>query len=225
MALQKNSSYAFFLHFVGGGYAYFTTFTVFDVFGKNHREVRSPDLVRHDRFVKTLNSIDADYFTVTNPFSYENWMLGRGWALVERDFARQSMPQWLAARECITGAAGIFVDIKVASPSALGRGISKGKRQKVINKHLMKCFICGVMDIPITMHHIRPFGLGGETTARNLVPLCEPCNQAKGATYDPSLYEGPTVELSLVGRSPKDGWHHELAGINGDLMFTRCDLH
>lgn len=43
------------------------------------------------------------------------------------------------------------------------------------------CHYCGA-PAPTTRDHIVPLALGGPNTARNVVPCCEACNQAKGMT-------------------------------------------
>jgi hypothetical protein len=223
--VDSNDHYAFFLHFEGGGYVYCTVYTIFDNFGRYRREVRSPDPTSKVRFSKLFESLDAGFLVVDNSKDYDRWLHLRGWALVEQEFARKYMPQWLASRECIASPSGSLVDVLVASPSALSRGISKGRRAKVLSMHAPKCFVCGSETRPITMHHVRPFSLGGETTSKNLLPLCEPCNQAKADKFDHELYKGPVGDLSLVGPKPREGWYFELACISSDLMFTRSDLY
>jgi 5-methylcytosine-specific restriction endonuclease McrA len=74
------------------------------------------------------------------------------------------------------------------------------------------------------MHHVRAFSLGGETTTRNLVALCEPCNQGEGTMFNPEFTDLPLGDFSMVGPDRKDNWHQELVHLSSDLMFTRCEV-
>lgn len=58
------------------------------------------------------------------------------------------------------------------------RYISKELRQKVLNKHLSKCAICG-SDEHIEIDHIIPISLGGKSALENLQCLCMTCNRSK----------------------------------------------
>lgn len=47
------------------------------------------------------------------------------------------------------------------------------------------CYYCGETET-ITMEHIMPKSIGGGFTAENIVPACQRCNTARGATFNAS---------------------------------------
>jgi|GEM_PF-3563566 len=217
-------SYVFYLHFVGGGYAYFSTYTVFRRFAENRREVRAPDLSKTASYLSSLATIGQSARLICDASDYDRWLLKKGWGLVPEGFVRNHMSQWLRARTCISSVTYGYIDVEVASPSALARSPARGRRDAVLNRDAHCCLLCGTTELPITMHHVRAFSLGGETTRRNLVALCEPCNQAQGTTFNPDLSDQPLGDLSMLGTSLKDGWYAELVYLSSDLMFTRCEV-
>lgn len=118
----------------------------------------------------------------------------------------------------------VYVDLDLASRSALSRRVPQKRRKAVIERDSHRCLLCGRTDLPITLHHVRPYSVGGETTARNLVSLCEPCNQKEGRSFNPIFDNGPIGDLSLLGPDPQRGWHQKLASLSSDLMLTRCEV-
>ncbi len=221
---ETSPSYVFNLHFVGAGYAYFSTFTIFKQYAENHREVRAPDLAITENYIEALAVIGQRCRRIVDQSDFDRWMLIRGWALVPQDFARQHMPQWLRSRTCVSSVAYGYIDVEVAAPSALSRSPSKSRRDAIKRRDSHTCLLCGATNVPITMHHVRAFSLGGETTARNLVALCEPCNQGEGIMFKPELRDQPLGDLSMVGPNRKNGWYEKLVYLSSDLMFTRCEV-
>lgn len=224
MSVEQQGVYVFRLHFLGGGYAYHSVYTIFKKFDENHREVRSPSLGIEKSYREALNLMDHHPVLIESPYDYDYWILHGGWAFVVRDFARKHMRQWLQSRTCVLGSSGGYVDINLASTSALSRRVHKGRRKAVMERDEHRCLLCGRADHPITLHHVRAYSLGGETTARNLVSLCEPCNQKEGHSFNPTFDKGPIGDLSLLGPNPKAGWHQKLASMSTDLMLTRCEV-
>lgn len=53
-------------------------------------------------------------------------------------------------------------------------------RTKVKRKHKYRCGICGTIykknQWKLTIHHIQPVSLGGESDLNNLMPLCKKCH-------------------------------------------------
>ena len=47
------------------------------------------------------------------------------------------------------------------------------------------CYYCGEPET-ITMEHVMPKSIGGGFTAENIVPACQRCNTARGATFNAS---------------------------------------
>lgn len=56
-------------------------------------------------------------------------------------------------------------------------------RLEVYERDGFKCVICGVQK-NLTLDHIKPEILGGESTLENLQTMCKSCNSSKGTQYD-----------------------------------------
>ena len=104
-------------------------------------------------------------------------------------------------------------------------------RESVVQKHGCCCLLCGRWyenDDDLTMHHIKPFSGGGETTSRNLVPLCAKCNQKIGDEEIRNLYAlagmPHTFDLGLIKAEVTQDAVVAAAMISQNLMHSRCDL-
>lgn len=56
-----------------------------------------------------------------------------------------------------------------------------------------KCAFCGKKPIRLTQDHVIPVSKGGDHTAANIIPLCQPCNSRKGnrdikISFQPHLF-------------------------------------
>ncbi|WP_226461804.1 HNH endonuclease [Quatrionicoccus australiensis] len=79
------------------------------------------------------------------------------------------------------------------------------------------------------LQHVSPYSTGGETSSRNMVTLCEPCNQSFGDELSPELYHLAGLhygyEPSLVKLPPdRKAALHRAGYLSHNLMHTRCDL-
>ena len=222
---SSSSSYVFNLYFAGGGFAYFSVFTRWKRFVEHNREIRMPDLADTQSYIDALAVLDCSGRVIHDKSDFDRWLLRHGWAFVPQEFVRENMPQWLRSRTCISSVQYGFIDIEVASPTALSRTPASCRRRAVLERESHCCLLCGTADPPITMHHVRAYSLGGETTTRNLVALCEPCNQAQGTAFNTNLTDQPLGDISMVGPSPREGWYQKLVYLSSDLMFTRCEIH
>jgi hypothetical protein len=52
-------------------------------------------------------------------------------------------------------------------------------------------------NIELTMHHIKPYSKGGETSVRNLVALCKECNQGIADNELHRFYEMRNLPFEL----------------------------
>ena len=50
-------------------------------------------------------------------------------------------------------------------------------KQAVLTRDGRRCVLCGASK-SLTLHHIRPKAIGGDSTQQNLVTVCESCHQA-----------------------------------------------
>lgn len=60
--------------------------------------------------------------------------------------------------------------------------IGQTLRMKVYERDGFACVTCGVQT-NLTLDHIKPEVLGGESTLENLQTMCKSCNSKKGARY------------------------------------------
>ncbi|MFN6486838.1 MULTISPECIES: HNH endonuclease [unclassified Nostoc] len=158
---------------------------------------------------------------------YEKWLYRKGWGFFTKQYVQRKMPQWLKQRECLHSPLGVFTDIELAPPSILKQYAHSGIRRKVIERDGKKCLLCGA-ESQLTMQHIVPYSRGGETTIRNLVTLCNDCNQRCGIEllielYDlAGLYYG--LDPSLVKKRPSTEALYKAISLSDNLMQTRCEV-
>ncbi|MEQ1349605.1 HNH endonuclease [Acinetobacter junii] len=60
--------------------------------------------------------------------------------------------------------------------------IGQSLRMKVYERDGFKCVTCGTQQ-NLSLDHIKPEVLGGESTIENLQTMCKSCNSRKGARY------------------------------------------
>lgn len=51
----------------------------------------------------------------------------------------------------------------------------------IVESYNGHCCYCGRTDLPLTQDHIHSLNRGGNHTASNVAPACQPCNSSKGA--------------------------------------------
>lgn len=220
--------YAFDLKMICGGYVYFSTYTSFERFGKNHREFRKPCTVSKELFSEAARELGHNPIKIENDHSFNIWLNARGWAIIEENFVRKSMQQWLKSKECINSATGVFTDIEISSPSTLKRTYSGVKKKQILARDGGRCLRCGA-ETKLTMQHVIPYSKGGESTSRNLVTLCEPCNQSLADEMDLSLFSAAGLhydyDRALINhRWFSDEQRFKASLISDNLMQTRCEV-
>jgi len=228
---KDREGYAFNLHLVCGGYAYFSTLSNWASYGEHGREVRRPRRVYVDTFRSLLIALGHCAANIVTEEDYTSWLMYRGWGIVTKAFVRKRMPQWLQGRKCISDGVGVFTDVALASPGALSHSISSTKKRIVSSRDNAQCLECGQGSkdkIKLTMHHVRPFGRGGETTTRNLVCLCEECNQKVADEHVVEFFRKAnlpyTIDANLVrGAITNDSLAMALM-ITKNMMHTRAEV-
>ena len=221
-------AYVFDLKLLCGSYAYFSTFTGFNKWGEHGREFRKPDLVNIDKFQNALKSLGKPSMMVTDARELKVWLYLKGWAIFPKEVAHSLIPQWLKAKECIRSPLRIFTDIEIVSPSTLSRSARGARRNFILERDKKSCLLCGAME-DLTMQHIIPYSIGGETTTRNLVTLCRKCNQDLGTEYEPSLYELAELhqgyDPSLINTPVTNSDVIHMAGyVSSNLMQSRSEV-
>jgi len=221
-------AYAFDLRQVCGGYAYFSTFTHGKVSSDDRYETRVPSQVNVDRFSIALEELGQSFQFIDSEDSYRIWIYLHGWAVVEPVFARSRMQNWLKQHKCIGTALGSFTDIEIAAPSAMKRSFRGFAKKKILDRDGGRCLDCGSQNA-LTLQHVIPFSVGGETSSRNMVTLCEECNQSYRDEISPELYRLAGLhygyEPSLIKSAPdQKAALHRAVYFSHNLMHTRCDL-
>ena len=236
------SGYVFRIDIVAGGYVYFTTFTKFCKFADEGRESRTPDIIRTKTMMRALEELGQHFCFIDNDTQMQLWLAKKGWAIVSKEYCEKNMKSWLKDRLCLKTPAETYSAIEISSKISQTRLNSRKDerlrkeanelKKTVYEKHGRACMQCKKTeqedDIKITLHHIRPFSKGGETTIQNLIPLCEKCNRDIDNDFLPELYDKIGViygyDMSLLeGKLDIKTWNW-LVRISDNLMHTRSKL-
>jgi hypothetical protein len=214
-----------------GGYAYFSTISEWTCPSEIGREIRKPSCCTVDTVANWLEELGHPAHVIQTEADYEHWTLRRGWAFVPDAIARGMMQQWLNDRECIKDALGTYTDVMLASPGTLKHIASRGRRRSVIERDRGRCLLCGRTEadgVTLTVHHVRAHSRGGETTARNLICLCAPCNQSLGTEKLDELYElaglPHGIDIGLMKGEFTDTAFTAALKLSDNLMHTRCEI-
>ncbi len=227
----SDACYAFNVHLMCGGYAYFSTLTEWIDFGDSFREYRAPSMFVKDKLTSGLRALGHRPLQVNHEDDYRYWLLRGGWALAGVDAARSIMPQWLKKRLCLKTPFKTYTDVELAAPNALEHHAHPGKRNVVLARDGYRCISCGKTrdeGADLTMHHVTPRSRGGETTTWNLVTLCEPCNQRFGNDAQYGMFAIANLphgfDRRLIGTHPENFTADWLIRLSSNLMYTRCDV-
>lgn len=227
-ASKAAKAYAIDLKLVCGGHAYFSTHSEFCSFQADRYEVRKPRRVLAAEFSKDLSMLGMEFVFVDSDKSYRDWLYLHGWALVSDKFCQVRMAQWLKQRGCLQSPVGSYTDLKLASPRVLTRTYRGRLKHEILKRDGNKCVWCGAKDA-LTMQHLVPFSMGGETISQNLATLCADCNQAFGAdmSYELCKRAGVPHHVAphLLSRAPVSSEVWWCArNISDNLMHTRCEI-
>lgn len=226
-----DASYAINLYFVCGGFAYFSTYTGHETVAKSGMPVRKPAAVHRDRYTHSLYQLGHSATLVNNMSDYSYWLLHRGWALINYDFAETNMRSWLIGNECLESPFNTFTDIALASFDAQKHRSAKPIKQAVIDRDGLRCLTCGeeLAENQATLHHVIPYSQGGETTPGNLVVLCSHCNLAIGTERLMHIYDlaglPHSVEPSIMKGEKSREAFLEAIKLSSNMMYTRCKLN
>jgi len=231
MLPDLDSAYFFDLRMVCGGYAYYVTHTIFITFTTAARELRKPDPVNAKVFLKSARLFSQKLSIIQSLEQYSDWLYLRGWAIVEPNMAKLNMRQWLKSAECIKAPTGIYTNVEIVSPSALKHHTKKSRKKHVLGRDKKTCLVCGLTEddgVRLTMQHVLPHSKGGETTAQNLVTVCEPCNRKLGIEEVTELYKKAGLHFgydpSIIQGRLSDEIHSKAIELSDNLMQTRCEI-
>lgn len=222
-----DSAYAFDLKLVCGGYCYYSAFSIGSAPKAGGLEARKPSLVDPALFNAALKELNLVPYEVHNEKSFYEWKCVQGWALAEKDFARKHMTSWIKKRDCLITPFGSYTDIVLASPAVRKRTFRGKFKDKILERDGNQCLLCKSV-IGLTLQHVRPYSQGGETSSRNIVTLCEICNQREGAEYNRALYSLAGLSHSYEPSLAKSADLNNRATIRAiqlsrNIMYTRCE--
>ncbi len=229
---KPETAFVFDLHLLCGGYAYFSTITLWSCDSKSGREIRVPSLRDVAAFEKALSALGRKPYLIESDSHYERWLLKRGWAVVPESIAQSIMEQWLKKQECLCSGVGTYTDIALAKEGAKKRRAVDRVRRHVKERDCGVCLVCGrgtEGGVELTTHHVVPRCRGGETTPQNLVLLCAECNQRIGTEYRPELFELARLphgyDLGLLAAETTSESIEWAIKISSNLMHTRCVVY
>lgn len=222
-------SYAFDLKMVCGGYCYFSTYTLGSAPDSEGLEYRTPSEVINKNFIKAINSMGQRNLIVDDEKSFYEWTCIQGWALVDIKFTREFIPNWLRKRKCLISPFGSFTDVGIISKSVRKRTFRGKFKKRILDRDGNKCVLCSEVE-GLTLQHVVPYSKGGETSYRNLVTLCNLCNQKLKAEYHSGLYElaglQNSIEISLLrGGKFDEEAITRAAQFSSNIMHTRAELY
>jgi hypothetical protein len=233
--MNSKGVYVFDLKLLCGGYAYFSTFTMCVGLGNLSRDIRKPSLVDGHKFFNDLKGLgyfrDQNFseedLLIRSQEDYTRWLYRKGWGFASKEYVQKHMQQWLKQHECLCSPLGIFTDISIVPPSTLKQHTHSKVRQNVLERDDQQCLLCGTEE-NLTMQHVTPYSYGGETTLRNLVTLCNDCNQKCGVEFITELYELAGLHYgydpSLIKIIPFQEALHRAMYLSKNLMQTRCEV-
>lgn len=231
----RDGVYIFDLKMLCGGYAYFSTFTAFCGYGNSSREIRKPSLVDMKRSYDALRElghfVDESFLqknlVIGSDEQYQRWLYRKGWSFVTKQYVQIHMSHWLKQHECLRSPLGVFTDTQLVPPSTLNQYARSGIRRKVLERDGKQCLLCGA-ETQLTMQHVTPHSQGGETTIRNLVTLCNDCNQRCGVELLTELYDLVGLhhgfDPSLVKKIPSATAIRQAISLSNNFMQTRCEV-
>jgi len=233
MQPEVEKAYVYNLHLLAGGYAYYSTISLWEnkmtKHGRDHR-APAPTIVRN--FEKALGALGQHALPIRTLIDYEHWLLRRGWAIVRVPVAREVMPQWLKAHQCVAGALGCYTAIDLVATRVTDQSANRKTKEIVKKRDGGRCLLCERTErdgIKLTMHHVRPFSRGGETITSNLVALCEKCNQRVGSQNLEELYQLAGLphwfDLGLLKAEVTSQAIDFAMMITKNLMYARCIVY
>lgn len=224
-----DTGYVFNIDYVDCGFVYFSTFTAWCDTVRQGREKREPDIINTEVMAKALEDLGHYLYIVKSDDDLKCWLSKEGWAIVSEDFCKRNMSSWLKPKICLKTPTNTYIDVSKVPQSRQKRQTTRF-REEVLKRDGNTCLLCGKTEkdgTAITMHHIRPFSKGGETALRNLMALCNQCNQNIADNFLSKLYEQIGVSYGydrglLKSKLDLNTWTH-LMQMSDNLMHTRCE--
>jgi len=178
-----------------GGRLYCSIFSEWVEWADKERriEIRKASIVRADFVVERRRESGERCLVIDNPNELDVFLLTGGHAVIEKHLAKSQLSKWLEPEQVVAEGATGFTAVNDLNRDYKSKAPSRRLRMEVIKRDGHACRICGRRpgdnpDIELHVHHIKPRGVGGVTTARNLITLCQTCHGGLYPHYDRSLH-------------------------------------
>ncbi|MCU9954249.1 MULTISPECIES: HNH endonuclease [Burkholderia] len=190
-------------------------------------ELRAASLVHADRMLNSWRTIGEPGLVVGTQEDLGVFLWFGGHAVVEKELANSTIPEWLEASPVVRVGEFGFASPACLPSSAMQRAPTPKLRMEIIKRDRYRCRVCGRSpndhtDIELHVHHIRPWAIGGVTEANNLITLCHTCHNGLDPHYEYSLFRllpRPESERATAYREKIVSYQRQMAGrwAEGDL--------
>lgn len=211
------------------GFIYYRTISEWVGFSeKYNRDQREASTVIFDSFKRCMNRLNLYPKLMCEDKDLIDLRLNE-WVLIPDDYAKSQFGLFLSPAFCTKAPIGLYIDINVPGKRKGNR--TTPFREDVLIRDGRKCLLCNKSEedgIKLTMQHVIPLSKGGETTAENLVTLCERCNQNCKDEEHLSLFELAGLKYlfddsllaacKLITSKEKE----EALKLSHNIMLSRC---
>lgn len=164
-------------------------------------ELREPVPVNPDRMTRVWEGAGQGWIVVNERAQLILLFRLGGNALIAEQVAREHLAEFVQPIEVIpNGAMGLRRFDPDAREVKYRRPRPKQKR-RILQRDGHRCQVCHKQrvndeDLPLELHHIRPFSKGGPTIDENLITVCRECNMSFGSEFEPGLFWLPDGHAS-----------------------------
>lgn len=164
-------------------------------------ELREPVRVNPDRMTRLWEDAGQDWIVVNERAQLIALFRLGGNALIAEEVAREHLAKFVQPIEMIpNGAMGLRRFDPDAREVKYRRPRPKQKK-RILQRDGDRCQVCHKQrandaDIPLELHHVRPFSKGGPTIDENLITVCRECNMSFGSQFQPRLFWLPDGHAS-----------------------------
>lgn len=156
-------------------------------------ELREAVPVHTDRMTRLWDEVGQGWMVVTEP-AHLVWFLRLGGnALMAENIAYEHFARIVEPHEVVKEGAVGFVRYEPDAREVKERAPTKKQRMRILERDGFRCQLCGERPslnehITLHVHHIRPFGMGGQTIDENLITLCHTCHEGLDPHDKPELF-------------------------------------
>ena len=187
----------------GWNLAFGTCFAGFPVGGGPDKgvELREPVPVYPDRITRLWEDTGQGW-VVVNERAQLIWLFRFGGnALIAEEVAREHLAEFVQPIEMVPNGAVGFRRFDPDAREVKYRRPRPKQKERILQRDGHRCQVChkqraSAEDIPLELHHIRPFSKGGPTIDENLITVCRECNMSFGSQFQPGLFWLPDGHAS-----------------------------